>query len=501
VRSRAAGGRRERARPIEEEEGPAAVPPGPRIGLWGTFDLENYGDMLFPRIVEEELGRRLPEAHIRVFAPIGYTGLNRFEEREPAESLGSWSPDRVAELAGELDCVVVGPGEIIHTRDELLSPHYGLAPVELRARAPSRFFIAGLGPELESECPVVWSAVGIPFDFKAREAARVREALADRPLVAVRDDVSLRRLRAAGVSREVEVVPDPAFLSPRVFASRLLQKRLAQLRVSTGFPEEAPLVVQGNAGSLPHVPALAAALSRLREERDLAGVVIVETGPCHGDGEFAQALAKALPGSVRLPPGGLADVTAAIASSAGFIGTSLHGNITALGYDRPHLVLAWGGETKLEGFAAAIDNPDCLVERADDIPGAFEKAASLGSRADVVADLQGRVDAHLDRVAEVAAKGHAPRTPAPAEVTLAEHVVALRRAYERRGRMLVAQRWTLADRLADLDAEIAALGEEIARLKREVAGRKGELERLLNTKTFRYTAALRNLYGRLRRSR
>jgi polysaccharide pyruvyl transferase WcaK-like protein len=474
---------------------------GPRIGLWGTFDLENYGDMLFPRILEEELVRRLPEAQIRIFAPVGYTGLNRFEERESAEPLGSWSPDRVAELAGELDCVVVGPGEIIHTRDELLSPHYGLAPAEMRTLAPSRFFIGGLGPELEAECPVVWSAVSIPFDFKAREAARVREALADRPLVAVTDDLSLRRLRAAGVRREIEVVPDPAFLGSRLFPSPLLQKRLSQLRASAGFPEEPPLVVQGNAASLPHVPALAAALGRLRDERDLAGVVIVETGPDNGDGEFAQALATALPGSIRLPPGGLADLTAAIAASAGFIGTSLHGNITALGYDRPHLVLAWGGETKLEGFAAAIDNPDCLVERADDVPGAFEKVAAMGLRTGVVADLQGRVDAHLDGIAEVAAKGGAVREHASTEVTLGEHLAALRRAYERRGRMLVAQRWTLADRLADLDAEIAALREEIARLEREVAGRKGELERLLNTKTFRYSAALRNFYGRLRPGR
>ena len=500
-RSRTAETERGRARPVAAPERPEALSAGARIGLWGTFDLENYGDMLFPRILEEELRRRLPEAYIRVFAPVGYTGLNRFEEREPAEPLGPWSPERVAQLADELDCVVVGPGEIIHTRDELLSPYYGLTPAEMRSRAPSRFFIGGLGPELEAECPVVWFAVGIPFEFNSREAPRIRDALAQRSLVAVRDDTSLHRLRAAGVSRDVDVVPDLAFLTPRLFPPRLLQKRLSQLRASAGFPQEPPLVIQANAGSLPHVTALAAALGRLRQERDLSGVVIVETGPCHGDGEFAQALATALPGSVRLPPGGLGDVTAAIAASAGFIGTSLHGNITALAYNRPHLALSWGDGTRLEGFAAAIDNPDCLVEGADDIPAAFEKAAALGSRAEVVADLQGRVDAHLDRVAEVAAKGGALREEARTQVTLAEHLTALRRAHERRGRMLVAQRWTLADRVADLDAEIAALKEEIARLEQELAAKEAHVRSVVNSKTWRYTAPLRNLYGRLRSGR
>jgi polysaccharide pyruvyl transferase WcaK-like protein len=454
--------------------------------------------MLFPRILEEELGRRIADAQIRAFAPVGYTGLNRFEEREPAEPLGPWSPERVAQLSGELDCVVVGAGEIIHGRDELLSPHYGLAPAEMRKRAPSRFFVGGLGPELETECPVVWSAVGIPFDFRTREAARVREALAGRPVVAVRDEVSLRRLRKAGVDRDIEVVPDPAFLSPRLFPPPLLEKRLAQLRATGAYPLEPPLVVQANAASITHVPALAAALERLRQEQDMAGVVIVETGPCHGDGEFAQALAESVPGSVRLSPGGLADVTAAIANSAAFIGTSLHGNIIALTYGRPHLVLAWGGETKLEGFAAAIDNLDCLVERADDVPGAFEKAATLGSRAEIVADLARRVDAHLDRVAEVAAGAAAQREHPSSEILLTHQLEALRLAHDRRGRMLVAQRWTLADRLADLDAEIAALKEEIARLEREVDGRGAELDRLLATKTFRYTSAIRRLYGSLR---
>lgn len=501
-RARAGGGATKRRGAAPARPEPSAVTgAGPRIGLWGTFDLENYGDMLFPRILEEELGRRIPDAYIRVFAPVGYTGLNRFEEREPAEPLGPWSPARVTELAGQLDCVVIGPGDIIHGRDELLSPHYGLSPAEMRRRAPSRFFVGGLGPELESECPVVWSAVGVPFDLRAKEAARVRESLAARPIVSVRDEASRRRLLKAGVNGEVEVVPDTSFLSGRLFPPPLLAKRIAQLRATGAYPEEPPLVVQGNAASVFQVQGIAAALERLRKEREVAGVVVVETGPCHGDGEFAGALSEALPGTIRLPSGGLADVAAAIAASAGFIGTSLHGNITALTFDRPHLVLAWGGESKLEGFAETIDNLDCLVERPDDLPGAFEKVASMGSRTEIVAELARRVDAHLDRVAEVAVTAGARRDRPPAAASTAEQLELLRQAYERRGRLLVAQRWTMADRFADLDAEIASLKAEIARLEREVAGKTGELERLLNTKTLRYTAMLRRLYGGLRRGR
>ena len=74
-----------------------------------------------------------------------------------------------------------------------------------------------------------------------------------------------------------------------------------------------------------------------------------------------------------------------------------------------------------------------------------------------------------------------------------------------RGRRLVAQRWRMADRLAEVEEEVAAgreeqraLRAEVARLEREVAGKQGELARLLATRTFRYTAAARRAYGRLR---
>ena len=115
--------------------------------------------------------------------------------------------------SGELDLVAVGGGEIIHTRDELLAEAYGVDPLELRLRRPSDFFI---------EYPAVWHAVGIPFDFDAYEARVVREALAGREYVAVRDERSRTRLVAAGVTGEIAVVPDSAFLLDRLFPPETL---------------------------------------------------------------------------------------------------------------------------------------------------------------------------------------------------------------------------------------------------------------------------------------
>jgi polysaccharide pyruvyl transferase WcaK-like protein len=505
--------------------------------LWGTFDVANLGDMLIPRITLGELVRRLPQASVRTFGPYGYLRPTPWDAGEPAEPLGAWTSDRAAEMAEQLDCVVVGGGEIIHTRDALLAPHYGVVPAEVEARRPSRFFIDGLGAELERDVPFLWSAVGIPFDFTPEEADRICQVVSSRPYVAVRDELSRRRLEAVGVERDIAVVPDSGLLMRRLFAPSVLEKRLEYLRLMEWYPPQGrALVVQGNRALVPFAPQLAEAILRVVEERgDRAlgkerqelSIVLAETGPIHGDTEFADALAGRLPAPVyRLPAAaGVEDIVAAIGHSAGFIGASLHGNIAALVHDRPHVALNLGRQSKLEGFAGLIRNPDCLVGSVEQVPGAFARVAAMGSRRGLVAALQDRVDTHFDRIAEIAEEAvsgrSAPngRLQASANGHLADleaRLEALMRAHEVRGRRLVAERLAFADHVqelrdvqwAEMESERGRLGQEIEdlkleiqALKHEVAGKEAWLQAIFRTKTFRWSGPFRAMYGKLRRNR
>lgn len=85
----------------------------------------------------------------------------------------------------------------------------------------------------------------------------------------------------------------------------------------------------------------------------------------------------------------------------------------------------------------------------------------------------------------------------------------LRRAYRERVRRDADAHRAMADRLGEaeeghrrerevLEARIADLEAQNADLRSEVAGKDEELRTILNTKTFRYTAAIRRFYGRLR---
>jgi polysaccharide pyruvyl transferase WcaK-like protein len=483
----------------------------PRIGLFGTFDLENLGDTLFPRVIRAEIGRRLPNADVRTFSPVGYVGLNRFDGGiEPVEPLGAWSAERCAELASELDLVVIGGGELIHDRDEELAPHYGLPAQEMTERAPTRFFVEGLNAGEGDPVPTAWHAVGVPFDLLDGLAERVRAALAEREYVSVRDPDSVARLRSAGVELDIDVIPDPAFLAPRLFDHELLDSRLGFLRTMGWFPapEQEALVVQGSRGLMEHVDAIAQAVVELCDRRGFVPV-LVEMGPIHGDGEVADALAERLPNAIRpTAPLGVEDVIAAIEGSAGFVGNSLHGNILAAAFDKPAVALNLADQAKLDGLAAMLEAPERLVRDAADITKAFESAGSIRER---VGELQERVDAHFDRLAALATKT-APRprkremeaSVEPDDRDHEEEGYLLRLAHDALASRLAEQQHVFADRLTELQhaveeerATLAEREEHLAKMQEEVEWLRGiievreaELRRIRSGRSYRLASRL-----------
>src|SRR5689334_21104966 len=135
-----------------------------RVAVVGTFDVDNYGDHLFPRIAALELGRRIPALVVDCWSPFGLLHPTRFGGG--AFPLGPWRPDRPDRFAAVYDAFVVGGGERLHLNDPLLASLYGVEPSEVAMVQPSRWFLEGLGGgEREQSCPVLWNALGVPFDL------------------------------------------------------------------------------------------------------------------------------------------------------------------------------------------------------------------------------------------------------------------------------------------------------------------------------------------------
>ena len=394
---------------------------GPRIALWGLYDVADYHALLVARILERELRARLPLARIDRYAPLGSDHPSAFDGGRPALPLGSPTRHRKRQLAERHDLVVV-TGDV-HVDDRPYEELYGRSDLRM-----SEFFVDGLGDQLERECPVAWSSVGVPVDIPTSAADRVRAALRRRAHVSARDEASRRRLQAMGSGADVTVVPEATALAARAFAPETLERRLAYLRALGSFPEEGrPVVVSADAASAD----FEAAVSDRFPGRPL---VFVDFHPDGGTARDHRVFT--LPTAVTVE-----DVTAVIANSQAIVSTA-----------------------RAQALAAAFDIP--LF-----VPPALEEIATAPER-------RARVDRELDELAALAEQSWSRRVAGdPATSTALARLVAtweerykaLLAAYESRGERLLGERLRFAEiveRLEEAGGELPAeVVEKIAELE------------------------------------
>src|SRR6202021_1719144 len=85
------------------------------------------------------------------------------------------------------------------------------------------------------------------------------------------------------------------------------------------------LVVQGNRDLVKFVYEIASALRMWRREHPEVPVVVAELGPCHGDDEFAAALAPLVEPVYRFPSSaGVIDIVSLLSRARSFVGISPH---------------------------------------------------------------------------------------------------------------------------------------------------------------------------------
>lgn len=491
--------------------------PACRIGIWASCSPNDPLSALALRVTRAELETRLPDASFRVFSARGYLDQSPHTGGEPVEPLGELSPERLDELAGHLDCLVLA----------------GDTPAEAPGKSLDR------GPE--GRCPVLWSAVTAPADPEALAAA------GDLAYAAVLGTPGTPAADAAGEAG-VATVPDPLVLAPRALRSEALARRLEFLRVMGWFPRyEEAVVVEVDAEMARRSEAVAAAL------REVSGpgtaVVLVQLDPADAEaGLAADELAAAIPAH-RVPAGAVVDdVVAAIANAAVVAASTPSGLHLALAYERPSAAVDLSGSSAVAEVARSLLGTDHVLAEPGALAG-LRDAAPFRPGPDAVARLRAALDRHFDRVATIA-DGAAAARPRVAEIgpLLPPHhyVAALETAHRRMQRSLDAERGAVADHLngvrarhqaeldlvrralADLDAagadraaeleeRLADRESEVARLRdveerlvdreREVARLRdvedrlaGELQALLDTRTMRLLRPLRTVYGTLRRN-
>ena len=427
------------------------------VGVLGMSDTPHFGDTISPRIVVRELSDRVPHVEFRMLAPFGWQHPVAAGGGAVIEPLGLPTAGRRAELADQLDAMIIGGGEIIHDRDHVFAARYahldnsGLAASgEVAARSMGRWFIEGVGRENEARCPTVWNGVGVPYPITGDTQTALRESLAQRAYVSVRDDRSLARLRSAGAQGDIAVVPDLGFLVPRLMSPELLRRRRALHHLMNWLPTGDYVLVQGNESLLPLVGQMCAALEAALGGSELA-VVVLETTRSGGPPLYAEAMRRRCPIPVHALPGDLAneDIAAVIAGATAVIAVSVHTSVTSMAFGVSTVIVNVRDQSKLTALVE-LTGPTCEeVIDISDLPAALRKALGTTSDGQLVSALQVELDAHFDRIAGVIEQAGATAALGGARsqrrvAVVAQEVRALRRAHAVRSRQLVAERSALA---------------------------------------------------------
>lgn len=464
-----------------------------RIGICGTFDVANYGDLLFPWIAEKELSRRLGPIALSLFS---YVRKSRPDWPYEVASL----VDLPAELE-QLSGLILGGGDLIRF-DKGVAPGY--APPVPELHHPTGYWLTPMLMAAARAVPVAWNAPGVFGPIPGWAEPLLSTTIAASRYVSVRDERSRCALVHLAPESAITVVPDTAFGIGQLLAERGSSVEMDELRKEIGLIRPY-IVVQATS----RLTAFAECVRSHPRALDDYQILLVPICPALGDHEAALG---PLPGALDLrnwpQPLLLAEL---ISGAAAVVGCSLHLSITALTSGIPTFrpATACGGK-----YACLVGLPGHHPfdpETALDLHWFLERVRR-GAAPTAAEGILERLSTHWDNVASAIQSGTASvgaevvarfcqRLPARLEDAAIRDDAAATLVSERDAAIAErdAARVIASAAEAERDAQVARAKSLLAEERRRGAEQEAQVAALLRSTSWKATAPLRAVARRVRR--
>jgi hypothetical protein len=352
----------------------------PRLAIAGTFDVANFGDLLFPELARRELEARLGEVEL---VPYSYGAKHPPEwayEVRPLERL----PD---EIAG-FDLLLVGGGQLIRYDTDIANDY---RPGDPDVHHPLGLWLTPTLLAAAAGVPAAWNAPGVSPGFPAWTRPLVSAAVDAADYVAVRDEPSAALLAAHSGRDEasgITVVPDSAFGVRRLLPDGE-SPALADWRRATGL--SGPYAVLQPSPALRDHARAAQGFARAAHEAGLA-VLELPISPVHGDrpGLLELGVKTVVPGA--WPESWL--LAEIVAGAEGVAGWSYHLSVVAAAAGVP----VHRPKGPADGKYDALEPLDAV--------GTWDPARPepprFGREASAIGAIEDQVSAHWDAIASLA---------------------------------------------------------------------------------------------------
>ncbi|WP_312021787.1 polysaccharide pyruvyl transferase family protein [Yoonia sp.] len=342
-----------------------------KIGLIGTFDVENFGDCMFPELYQHLLSQKIPDAQFHLYSPTDNCALIlSFDKVDTLpthlDETQTFDEDALILIGGE----TIGMG---HSAGTFNFPRQTLS-------AYMRLWVMPILSFLDTEARPKFFGAHCVGAIKMRSEVneKVAQVLNGASHCAFRDEFSASWIRSGDIGFSKKV--DPMFLIDHLRSedewSQLTKKHLPDVYIKTGY-----LSVQMTMGyggdDLDGWCDAVATISKT------VGLPVALVPICH----FLQDEAFLDIARVRLEQRGIEctlirglinvkDTAALIGGSAGYIGSSLHGAVTAVAFAKPIAVLGHSMDGKHEGCLKAVGISGAVTTTPEGLAKCFETTAA-----------------------------------------------------------------------------------------------------------------------------
>ncbi|WP_059021763.1 glycosyltransferase [Vibrio coralliirubri] len=304
-----------------------------KIGVSGTFDVDNFGDLLFPIIVNDKLSNH----ECITLSPTDTK--TSFVDALPAQSIK-------ADMKG-LGALVIGGGNVIHTSNSTLDTY---VKNNIGHNAYNNIWCSSTLSNKNSSAPIIWNCPGVAEKFQVDIEDKLITCLKNTDYLSVRDEQSKKIILSIYPEAEVKVVPDSAWQLPLVFSkyedSQDLDDEIAKIIDSEYAVFHFNKRYTGDLSE----EELANYVDVISKEFNLKPILIA-IGSCHDDEVINSNISKL----VKTPHVCISKLTSIygtvqlLSRCKAYFGSSMHGLITASSYGNAAICIA-NGKVKFEGI-------------------------------------------------------------------------------------------------------------------------------------------------------
>lgn len=358
-----------------------------KIAQIGSFDVENFGDLLFPDVLKAYF----KNSKIDLFSPVG--GNKCFDD---------WIVYPVSDfeskcISEKYDAVIIGGGDLVRTDKKVFitNEYY-----EYSSEPSLQLWAYPIMVAKKYNIPIIFNAPGVTNSFFQEEEFLVRKILSYVDYVTVRDTESQKILETIGVSSEV--VPDTVFSISNIVSCNDLKKVMADLKKDKIVPDINDYIVfQHNSTNVDDLHYYSKIKEFIRHVAQDKKVLFMPIGYIHNDHEILSDLYKENIDNTyivnlehKLTPN---EMLAILSNSSGYIGTSMHGSIVSHSYGKPVFILNSMNSRKLHGFANVSNNVFVDVNNVDNLIYCFDKYFNKNKKNNIKQLIE-KIDDHFKRM-------------------------------------------------------------------------------------------------------